>query len=165
MHSDILYPTDGSGGAQAALETLLDLAEKYGATVHVLSVFEAPPLGFAESGREGDHTGMGGDPQGKGSGMGGSEERYQELRSDHQAQAESVVADAADYLIGIETVTAVETGDPHQVVLDYAEDNDIDMIVMGTHGRTGLDRYLIGSVTEKVVRLSDVPVLTVRQDE
>jgi len=45
--------------------------------------------------------------------------------------------------------TEVIAGDPHQVILDYAKKNDIDMIVMGTHGRTGLDRHLIGSVTEK----------------
>ncbi|WP_394351132.1 universal stress protein [Halorubrum sp. CBA1125] len=44
----------------------------------------------------------------------------------------------------------------------YVDANDIDLIVMGTHGRSGLERYLLGSVTEKVVRTSALPVLTVR---
>ena len=46
--------------------------------------------------------------------------------------------------------------------VDYADEAGADLVVMGTHGRTGLDRYLLGSVTEKVVRTADVPVLTVR---
>jgi nucleotide-binding universal stress UspA family protein len=56
----------------------------------------------------------------------------------------------------------VAQGTPHQAILDYIGEHDIDLVVMGTHGRTGLDRYLLGSITEKVVRLSDAPVLTVR---
>lgn len=59
-------------------------------------------------------------------------------------------------------VSEVVHGRPHSGILSYAENNDIDLIVMETHGRTGLDRYLLGSVTEKVVRLADVPVVTVR---
>jgi nucleotide-binding universal stress UspA family protein len=58
--------------------------------------------------------------------------------------------------------TGVVTGDPTETILDYADDHDVDVISMGTHGRTGLDRYVAGSVTERVVRLADVPVLTVR---
>jgi nucleotide-binding universal stress UspA family protein len=51
------------------------------------------------------------------------------------------------------------------VILRYADEADADLVVMGTHGRTGVERYLLGSVAEKVVRLSDVPVMTVRADE
>jgi nucleotide-binding universal stress UspA family protein len=64
---------------------------------------------------------------------------------------------------GVDTIEGVVAqGAPHRAILDYVDEQDIDLIVMGTHGRTGLDRYLLGSVTEKVVRLSDAPVLTVR---
>ena len=67
---------------------------------------------------------------------------------------------------GVGTVEGVVAqGAPHRAILDYADEHDIDMIVMGTHGRTGLPRYLLGSVTEKIVRLSDAPVLTVRRAE
>lgn len=56
----------------------------------------------------------------------------------------------------------VAQGAPHQAILDYVAEHDTDPVVLGTHGRTGLDRYLLGSVTEKVVPRSDAPVLTVR---
>jgi nucleotide-binding universal stress UspA family protein len=63
---------------------------------------------------------------------------------------------------GVDAVEAsVAQGTPHQAILEYVDYHDIDLVVMGTHGRTGLDRYLMGSVTENVVRLSDAPVLTV----
>jgi len=65
----------------------------------------------------------------------------------------------------VSVVTAVRTGAPYERILDYADQEGADMVVMGTHGRTGVDRYLLGSVTEKVVRTADIPVLTVRAEE
>lgn len=59
----------------------------------------------------------------------------------------------------------IEYGIPHEQILDFTEQNNIDLIIMSTHGRTGLDRLLIGSVTEKIVRNSKVPVLTVGRDQ
>lgn len=59
-------------------------------------------------------------------------------------------------------LTEVVEGNPHEKILEYVSEHDIDMVVMGTHGRTGLDRALMGSVAERVVRRSPVPVLTVR---
>jgi nucleotide-binding universal stress UspA family protein len=61
---------------------------------------------------------------------------------------------------------AVETmaGDPRLVIADHAQKNGFDLVVMGTHGRTGRDRLLLGSVAENVVRSSRVPVLTVHVD-
>jgi len=47
------------------------------------------------------------------------------------------------------------------VILTYVEEHDIDLVVVGTHGRTGFDRYVLGSVTEHLVRTSPIPVLTV----
>jgi len=61
--------------------------------------------------------------------------------------------------------TAIVEGVPRTEILDYVGDAGMDMVVMGTHGRTGLDHYLIGSVAEKVVRRSPVPVVTVRLTE
>lgn len=63
----------------------------------------------------------------------------------------------------VETTAAVRRGNPHDDILGYAEDHDIDVIVMGTHGRTGVKRALLGSVTENVVRHSEIPVLTVHR--
>lgn len=56
-------------------------------------------------------------------------------------------------------------GNPHEEILEYVSEHDIDMVVMGTHGRTGIDRVVMGSVAERVVRQSPVPVLTVRGKE
>ncbi|WP_227380071.1 universal stress protein [Haladaptatus halobius] len=63
--------------------------------------------------------------------------------------------------IGIDTKTAVRRGIPQDAILVYADEHNIDIIVMGTHGRTGVKRALMGSVTETVVRHADIPVLTV----
>jgi len=89
----------------------------------------------------------------------------EQLRETLEEQGEQIVEGASEQLGGVDVTTTVRAGYPHEVILDYAETEGIDLIVMGTHGRTGLDRYLIGSVTEKVVRLSDVPVLSVREPE
>ncbi len=58
--------------------------------------------------------------------------------------------------------TKVVVGDAAQQILQYAKDNSVDLIVMGTHGRKGLDRILMGSVAQEVVRNAGVPVLTVK---
>lgn len=62
---------------------------------------------------------------------------------------------------GIEATTRIAEGDPHREILECAGEH-ADLIVMGTRGRSGIDRYLLGSTTEKVVRTADVPVFTVR---
>jgi nucleotide-binding universal stress UspA family protein len=67
---------------------------------------------------------------------------------------------------GVESVTTdVRPGTPHREILAYVEEHDADLVVLGTRGQTGLERYLLGSVTERVLRSSPVPVMTVRQPE
>lgn len=176
MYDNILYPTDGSTGADAALETARDFASQYGATVHILHVVNSTALGYetgsgSEEVRSGmvggesdeDQSGMlGGDPDGDRTGMIGGDP--EELRQEHREEAEAIIEDVATRFEGLDTEPIIRVGEPHHVILGYAARNGIDMIVMGTHGRTGLDRYLLGSVTEKVVRMSDVPVVTVRRN-
>jgi nucleotide-binding universal stress UspA family protein len=63
---------------------------------------------------------------------------------------------------GVGTVEAsVLTGSPHGAITEYADEYGVDCIVMGTHGQTGLDQRFLGSVTERVVRTSDLPVFTI----
>ncbi|QCC51790.1 universal stress protein [Halapricum salinum] len=164
MYSDILYPTDDSEGATAARENVRDLAETYGATVHVMHVVDTPEgMGGMADDRQSEHdSAMSGGREGESTGMAGSRTPSEAVQRDLLEQAERIVEETAAQLEGIETETIVARGTPHEAILDRAADG-IDIIVMGTHGRTGLDRYLLGSVTEKVVRLSDVPVMTVRQ--
>ena len=145
MYDRILVPTDGSDCADLAVEHAINLADQYDAELHVLSVVDA---------RDVSHSAPAISPQ----------QVEQTLRE----RAESVVSDVADRATDagvVDVVTAIEPGVPDDVVVDYASENDCDLIVMGTHGRTGLERYLLGSVTERTVRRSDVPVLTVRSHE
>ena len=166
MYTDILYPTDGSAGAGAALTHCRTLAQTYGATVHVLYVAERPvPHGLSSDVEAKSRGGTVGSPKGSKAGMVGSREKPDEIRASIKEYGTDLLADVVDRFDDVETETALQTGNPYEVILDYTKDHAVDLVVMGTHGRTGLDRYLIGSVTEKVVRMSDVPVLTVRQPQ
>jgi nucleotide-binding universal stress UspA family protein len=140
VYDEILLPTDGSDAAEAAVEHAIRLARTYDARVHVLYVVE--PLPAAEY----DATSV-----------------LDALRR----EGDRVTGETADRLerSELETVTAVRTGAAHRVILDYAAESGIDLIVMGTHGRRGLGRVLLGSVAEKVVRLADQPVMTVRYED
>lgn len=82
-------------------------------------------------------------------------------------EGEGIVEEAGKTLdtLDVDYVTDVVQGSPAETIVDYAERFDYDLVVMPTHGREGLSRYLLGSVTEKVVRLSSVPVLTARMRE
>lgn len=140
MYDDILIPTDGSDGALQAFEHALELAETYDSTVHLLYVVE--PLHSADI---------------------GTEQVLDAMRAEGERSLEEL-AERADSN-GVEAVTVVRVGSPHREILEYADEEGMDLIVMGTHGRTGLNRYLLGSVTEKVVRISETPVLTIRRDK
>jgi nucleotide-binding universal stress UspA family protein len=63
---------------------------------------------------------------------------------------------------GVEVATDIDTGRPARTIVDYAEEHDVDGIVMGSHGRDGVARVLLGSVAETVVRRSPIPVTIVR---
>lgn len=65
---------------------------------------------------------------------------------------------------GLGAVTGVHEGSPSETIVEYAGNHGIDMIVMGTQGRTGLDRYLLGSTAARVLRRAELPVLTVKPD-
>ncbi|OBQ54036.1 universal stress protein [Halodesulfovibrio spirochaetisodalis] len=68
------------------------------------------------------------------------------------------------HFAGIKTTGKVVTGFAAEEILEIAADENADLIIMGTHGRTGIDRLLFGSVAAKIVRGADIPVLTVRPD-
>jgi nucleotide-binding universal stress UspA family protein len=139
MYDHVLLPTDGSDAAANAADEAFEVAINNDATLHVLFVVDetAGPLNV-----------RGGDPQ------------FDQLEADGEEVVQEIRERAEQ--AGVEAVTvSVQQGTPYQVILDYGEEN-CDLIVMGTHGRSGLDRYLLGSVTEKVVRRSNVSVLTVR---
>ncbi|QFU81549.1 universal stress protein [Natronorubrum aibiense] len=134
----IVVPIDGSTHADAAFEEALSIANHHDATVHLLSVVDVAPVGIDE---ENDFR------------LEQLEQYAQQVLEDGITQAESA---------GVDAVSAVEHGSAHRRIRDYTDDVDADLVVMGTHGRRGLDRLLLGSVTERVLRTATVPVLTVR---
>ena len=170
VYDNILYPTDGSKGAAAVLDHARDIAETYDATLHILFVVDADHVETGMVVRRGEggdwKTGMvkRDEPT---AGKGHMSRNQEDMRESIEAQGQQLTDEIASWLSeeGVETATAVRHGEPSEAITEYAEANDIDLITMGTHGRRGLRRRLIGSVTEKVVRLSEQPVMTVRLSE
>lgn len=89
-----------------------------------------------------------------------SEEWYEEQEATAEGLFEEARERAAGHDVTVETDT--EVGQPARAIVEYAEANDVDQIVMGSHGREGVARVLLGSVAETVVRRSPVPVTVVR---
>ena len=137
MYNDILIPTDGSQGAKAALEHGIEIASQWHATLHALYVVDTR---VARSGP-----------------------LLQTLRDEGRGAVRDV--EVAGTQAGLTVVTEIAEGNPHEEILAYVSEHGIDMVIMGTHGRTGIDRVVMGSVAERVVRRSPIPVLTVRGEE
>jgi nucleotide-binding universal stress UspA family protein len=142
----ILVPIDFSPSARAALEYATFLAGKLGAELEVLHVWEPPgyvgpdalallPVGSGQPG-------------------------WEQTRAEVQREVEQQLARAPARPRALSV--RVEAGEPSDAILRLARDGGVDLIVMGTHGRTGLSRLLIGSVAEAVLRRSACPVLTLR---
>ena len=145
MYERLLVPFDGGEHATAALEHALELAATHDATVHALYVIDtstSPLVVSKDEVRDGLRE-VGEDAAGKAF-----------------AQAEAL---AEEYDVDLQT--NIREGSPDGEILAAANAVNADLVVMGTHGHEGLSRRLLGSVTERVVRESPVPVLTVRVEE
>lgn len=140
MDQRILVPFDGSDASKAALERALE--DNPDAEITVLNVLDS--TNRAESGVQANAAETLNDAQ---------REEAEELFT----QAEDR---AADY--GMTIHTAVEVGTPGEVIVEYAQENDIDHIIMGSHGRSGLSRIVVGSVAETVIRNSPLTVTIAR---
>jgi len=139
-YTDILVPTDGSDFANQALAIGVDVADAEEAALHLLSVIAIPALG-ADAHPEIQLKML--------------EENAHELLDEAEAFAANAGVEAAS--------NTVEYGPSiHKAILTYIEERDSDLVVVGTHGRTGFDRYVMGSVTDYLIRTSPIPVLTVR---
>lgn len=140
----ILAPTDFSPGAESALSWARALGSAFGAEVvllHVLDLSVAALAGFPSSLAMVPAAG--------------------ELLERIRAETEQEMAKLAARLPGVRPL--MRDGTPRTVILEVASELGADLIVMGTHGRTGLTHVFFGSVAEHVVRHSRIPVLTVRQ--
>lgn len=134
----ILFPTDFSHTGDAALELATSLARERGATLVIVHV-EEPPAAY-----------------------GGGEMYYgmpEPAAEDLQQMLKEVQPTAPDVAYEHRLIT----GDPASAIARLAEEESMELIVIGTHGRTGLMRLLMGSVAEAVVRQASCPVLTYKQ--
>lgn len=141
MIDTILVPTDGSPGAEATIDHALEFARADGASVHALSVVAAPdgpPTLTADQREE-----LAADATRRG--------REMTIRITDRAEERDVSASRE-----------IREGVPYEEILAAVDEHDVDLVLMGTHGRTGADRARLGSTTERVIALADVPVLSVR---
>ena len=143
----VLVPIDFSPSARVALEYATFLAGKLGAELQVLHVWEPPGyvgpdtlalLPVAAVGQPG----------------------WEETRVEVQREVDRFLAGASPRPTALDV--RIEAGEPSDAILRVAKESGADLIVMGTHGRTGLSRLLIGSVAEAVLRRATCPVLTLR---
>lgn len=138
MFDTVVIATDGSESVKRSIRVALDLAERFDAEVHALSVIE-----------EGDVSSA---PE-------TVSDQLREALERHGEEAVEAVAGAA----GRPVQTAVRAGRPAAEISAYAREVDADLVATGTRGRHGENRLLLGNVAERVVRTCPVPVLTVRQ--
>jgi len=133
-YETILVPTDGSDRATEAVELASEIAATYGAALHLLVVIDELPVGI------------------------GADSAADEIEAENNA----ILQSATDHVDSdVDLTTAVRFGSIRGEITDYASDMGVDCIVMGTHGRQGFDQRLLGSTTERVLRTTPVPVLTI----
>ena len=145
----ILAPTDFSPGADVALERALDLRQRFGASLTLFHAFELPVVYADGYGLAVDFTAAVEQA---------AREAMQRTRTRAEARARALDPGGGDLRLSAKVVP----GAPLVAILDEASEGGYDLIVMGTHGRTGLAHAFIGSVAERVVRAAPCAVLTER---
>jgi nucleotide-binding universal stress UspA family protein len=139
----ILFPTDFSEGSAQALQYAVDMSKRYGAKLYVIHVIYdiAKATGWYVP-----HVSM--------------DEMYKDIQEGAKKELERF---GIEELAGVKNVERkVMTSVPHEEIINFVSTNRIDLIIMGTHGRKGIDKILFGSTAAQVVRHAPCPVLTVR---
>jgi nucleotide-binding universal stress UspA family protein len=142
----ILAPTDFSNYSKQAVASALELAKKFGAKLSILHVIELPPYpveGYVPPSLTATFL--------------------EDLERQASQELAQVVPEAES--AGVDVVRQVAVGSPYQKIIDMAEAEQVDLIVMATAGRTGFSRLIMGSIAERVVRTASCPVLTIRPHE
>jgi nucleotide-binding universal stress UspA family protein len=140
VYDRVLFPTDGSEASDVATDHALAIADRFGIPLHALFVVDTSSIQTTDAYATSNF-----------------EATLEALEAEGRQRIEAVEDRATE--AGVEVSSDVVEGRPATDIVETTADGDV--VVMGTHGRTGLDRYLIGSTTEKVVRTADVPVVTV----
>lgn len=137
MYDDILFPTDGSDAAESVLEYALDIAAEEAATIHALNVADTNVDSLVRI----------------------QDQVIDALEQAGQEFVEAVATRARER--GVPVTTEVSQGDPYSTIIAYADRCDADLIVIPTQGRQGIKRFLLGSVTERVINHAEIPVIAV----
>lgn len=141
----ILVPLDLSDYAEHALPYARELAATYGARLHLLHVVDSQwvattgGVAFPEYGSN--------------------------IMERFEKEGEKGLVRLAETFEEADVVTAIRVGPPHVQIVQYARDEEIDLVILATHGHGGLKHALIGSVAEKVVQMAPCPVLTLKHPE
>lgn len=146
MYDRILVPTDGSEGMARIVEHAARLATVHGATLELVYVVNTATV--ANLPMETSWEGV-----------------SEMLREEGEGALEAAEETALETEPGLSVERTMLEGNPAHEIVRYADRGDCSLICMGTHGRGGVSRLLLGSVAERVVRSSEVPVLTVRVGE
>jgi nucleotide-binding universal stress UspA family protein len=133
----VLVATDGSKYCRAATERAIDFSLSYGGEISVASIVDVPAEFYAEA------------PQ-----------VVDDMIHKAKGNAEEVKKKAE--ASGVKAEAFVREGEPYQAIIDIAKARDVNIIIMGSHGRTGMKRLLMGSVAEKVIGYAPCPVLVVK---
>ncbi|SFS75573.1 universal stress protein [Halostagnicola kamekurae] len=143
MYDSILVGTDGSDDASAAVRDAVSLARALEVPLYGVAVVET---------RTAYDTGLV-DP----------EEAEERLRARAQDSLEALERAASD--AGVSVTTSVRSGPPHEEILAYADERDVGLVVVGSHGRSSFRRALLGSTVDAILRLSERPVLVVDDED
>jgi nucleotide-binding universal stress UspA family protein len=135
----ILCPVDFSPPSEAALDFAVDLAKTLGAEIHLLHVYQLPVYALPD----------------------GAMLAGPELTTRVTTELQTALTNLAKTRSEVSPKTHLVEGVPYREIVRMADELDTDLIVMGTHGRTGFRHFLLGSVAERVVRSARVPVVTV----
>ncbi|WP_169302483.1 universal stress protein [Halorientalis salina] len=139
MYETVLVPTDGSETATSAVDHAIDAAQRHDATVHLLYVVDSSVANAAP-----------------GLAMSEIKEKLEPEGERALAELESKVEEA-----DLETVTEMRKGTPDTEILNYIDNADADLVVMGSTGKSIRERERVGSVTDSLVRKAGVPVMSV----
>lgn len=139
----ILFATDFSEGSAVALPYAVDMAKQYGAKLYLVHVVYDITKA---TGWYVPHVAIG--------------EIYDEIEKSAKAEIEKIDTAGMRDLKEVEQV--VLKGTPYEEIIRFAEENEVDLVVLGTHGRKGIDRVLFGSTAEQILRNAPCPVLSVR---
>lgn len=142
MYNKILLPTDGSVHVEKAVPIAEHFADQYDAELHILHVVDSA-TGTPAATPDQPH---------------GQFTPVEDVGEEALDKADNAIQND-----DIDLVRELEAGVPHKRIVEYTNENDIDLIVMNTHGRSGVKRVVLGSVAERVIRHADAEVHIVKE--